>query len=132
MSLRRVLVREGTHVDQGIGRERHRPKNRKARADERERVRAVLMRFRAATHAAQAVPPNTKGRPQPWLFDVYPFPAEPPTPSHRTRARGSYTRSLVVAATRGHDHVPERPVDPPFVETDDGWGGHLDRALAFW
>lgn len=34
---------------------------------------------------------------------------EPPTPSHRVRERGSYTRELVRATTRGHDHVPERP-----------------------
>ncbi len=30
-------------------------------------------------------------------------------PVPRTRTRGSYTRSLVLAATRGHDHVPRRP-----------------------
>jgi hypothetical protein len=30
-------------------------------------------------------------------------------PVPRVRERGSYTRELVRATTRGHDHVPERP-----------------------
>lgn len=59
----------------------------------------------------------------------------PPMPSPRpprVRERGSYTRELVRATTRGHDHAPERPIDDPVVDTGDGWGGYLDWNLAHW
>lgn len=97
-------------------RARHRGPAKRARAEQREHVAKVLTAYRRVEWREQydtiAIVDGAElcvARPD-YRKRVGPSPlVEPPERKPRTRARGTYTRELVRATTRGHDHVPVRP-----------------------
>jgi hypothetical protein len=97
---------------------RHTKAARAERAAERTRIANALATYRRVEWDAHRVPvrdlldgsivgyapaPVHKRHagPSPLVTHAEPVP--------RVRERGTYTRELVRATTRGHDHVPERP-----------------------
>ena len=111
-----IVCLENAAIRRGEMRERHRKANKRRRAEQREHAAKVLTAYRRIEWREQYDTVATNdgvelrvARPD-YRKRIGPSPlVEPPERKPRTRARGTYTRELVRATTRGHDHAPVRP-----------------------
>ena len=112
---------ENAKLRRGEIRPRHTRAAKAARAAERTRIANALVRYRRVEWDSQLDPvcdlidgtivgyvPRPTYRKH---VGTSPLVEPPARVGRQTRERGTYTRELVRATTRGHDHVPERPTD---------------------